>query len=76
MSRLARVFRIDEISQQLVGQIPWLTLVKKLYKSNFKYEEIFEQPARLIPWYTIIVIMQKSKSYKKMQLNKERNINI
>ena len=41
MSHLARVFRIDEISQQLVGQIPWGTLVKILYKSNLKFEELF-----------------------------------
>ena len=41
MSRLARVFKIDEISQQLVGQIPWFTLVvvEILYKSK-SYEEM------------------------------------
>ena len=32
MSRLARVFRTDEISHQPGGQIPWGTLVQNIFK--------------------------------------------
>lgn len=67
MARFDNEFSCEEIGLQSATKIPCRTLVKILYKSNFKYEDIFEQPARLIPWYTIIVIMQKSKSYEEMQ---------
>ena len=35
MSRLARVFKIDEISHQPGDRIPWWAFVKIFYKSNF-----------------------------------------
>ena len=44
MARFAREFSEEEIRLQAVTQISWGTLVKILYKSNFKYDELFSQP--------------------------------
>jgi len=46
MGMIASEFSFEEIRSQAGTKIPWRTLVKILYKSNFKYDELFSQPRK------------------------------
>lgn len=66
MSQFAEEFFETEIMHQVGAQIPWRSLVKILYKSNFKYKEFSAQAASQIPWFTLVEIIYKSKSHEEM----------